>query len=448
VKISTYCIPLKLNEDEYLLINSRTGAVDLVDREVLDCMYALSGDSSILAFLQEGGHLTDLTPEQELNQMEEFCKLLYAQFSRVKTHVIIPTYNCNLRCPYCWERFLHSKGKTWLEKTLSFAEVDLFFEALKKLDKGVSEKKPLIYFGGEPLLESNRELIEYIVNQGTKRGYPHYFVTNGTTIPYYLSLFKKHPVHGVQVTLDGTQNIHDSRRRGPKKEGSFQRIIEGIELLREQKIKTHIRVNVDQSNVGSLKELAALFKSMKWHTDQVIVPYLAPVFAHQCGGYSSAYAKEDFIPLLLTLWEQDFLWEVFKRGVIDFNPLETVLKGGTWSPKFYACRAHSNQLLFDPHGRIYTCWEAVGEAAHCVGHFIPRLKFNKTYTEWTRRTVFTIEECRSCSYAFLCGGGCAYEAYKTKGTLSAPFCGYTEKVLKEYIPFFYCKLFEKYKTSQ
>lgn len=445
MKKSTYSFPLKVDEDEYLLINSRTGAVDLVDNDVIKFLNSdLSReDASIAEFLIERGHITALSPEEELEHTEKFCKLLHAKFSRVKSHIIIPTYKCNLQCTYCWERLLHSKGDAWMEKTLSFEEADLLFEAFDLLDEGVSEKEPLIYFGGEPMLPENIELINYMMKTGTRKGYVHYFVTNGTNIPLYLPLLKQYPIRGVQITVDGTQPVNDSRRKGHRGDGSFQRIVEGIELLGANKIKTYIRVNVDQVNIDSIGDLAAFMKKQGWHQHQWIVPYMVPVFPHGCGGYSKAYTREASISNLVSLWNQENLWEVFKRGIVDFHPLESVIRGGEWSPRFISCQAHCNQLFFDSHGEIYTCWEAVGEKEHCVGHFIPSLKFNSIYEQWMQRTVFAIEKCRNCECALLCGGGCAYTAYTEKKTLFAPVCGTTKKVLKEYIPFYYHKFLKQ-----
>ncbi|MBU7034117.1 MAG: radical SAM protein [Theionarchaea archaeon] len=441
MRISRYSISLKIDEDQYLLINSRTGAVDLVDRDVVDLIENgfSQGDSSIGEFLKERGHLTDLSPEEELEYMEEFCGRLHKRFSQTRTHIIIPTYTCNLRCTYCWEQLLHSRGKEWINRTLSLEETDLFFAALDELDEKSTRKKPLIYFGGEPLLPENEELISYIMKEGSKRGYTHYFVTNGTNIPHYLPLFRKHAVHGVQITLDGTQEVHDARRKGPGNEGSFQRIVEGIALLSSHRIMTHIRVNIDYSNVDCLESLASFLKMKGWHINRYTVPYLASVFNYGCGAYAKAYRREESMSHLLSLWKNESIWEVFKRGVSGFHSLESVLRDEVWSPQFYNCRAHSNQLFFDPHGNIYPCWESVGEEDHCVGQFIPSLEFNRTYEMWRKRTVMNMKECRECSYAFVCGGGCAYHAHASKGSIFAPVCQPTRQVLEEYIPFCYRK---------
>ncbi|MBU7014885.1 MAG: radical SAM protein [Theionarchaea archaeon] len=439
MKISRYSFPLKIDEDQYLLVNSRTGAVDLVDREVVELVqHGLPPpDSPIYEFLIERGHLIDLSPEEELNYMEEFCGRLHQRFSQTRTHIIIPTYTCNLRCTYCWEQLLHTRGKEWIARTLSYEEIDLFFAAVDELDDRNSEKKPLIYFGGEPLLPENRELIAYIMKEGSRRGYTHYFVTNGTHIPQYLSLLCNHRIHGVQITLDGTQEVHDARRKGPGNKGSFQDIVEGIEILSSHEIMTHIRVNVDKSNIDCLEPLAAFLKAQGWHTNPYTIPYLASVFNYGCGTYAKAYRREESITHLLSLWGRDRIWEVFKRGVAGFHALESALRDEVWSPQFYNCRAHSNQLFFDPHGNIYPCWEAVGEDEHCVGHFIPSLEFNENSNVWRQRMVMNIKECGECTYAFVCGGGCAYHAYMLHGTVSAPVCQPTRQVLEEYIPFCY-----------
>ncbi|MBU7035295.1 MAG: radical SAM protein [Theionarchaea archaeon] len=439
MRMSTYCIAVQADEDEYLLINSLTGAVDVVDTDVINLLQTdlSQGDPSILNFLQERGHITDASSQEEFSHMEDFYRGVRPGICNRKRHIIIPTYKCNLRCTYCWESALYKNGASWMEKTLSFQEVDSLFEAVGELDKGVQQLEPLIYFGGEPMLPENVNLIAYMMKEGTERGYEHYFVTNGVTIPDYLDLLVSHPIKGIQITVDGMQSTHDSRRKGPRGEGSFHRIVEGVELLRDHSIKTYIRVNVDKLNINSIGELASFFKEYGWHDDAYLTMYLAPVFPHGCGGYSKAFTREASISGLISLWNNHDVWDVFKKGISDFHPVESALRGEAWSPQFFNCGAHCDQLFFDAHGSIYTCWEAVGETQHCVGRFIPHLQFNENYKKWMERTVFTIEKCRSCELAFLCGGGCAYDAYEQHHTISEPTCGHAEKVLREYIPFYY-----------
>lgn len=437
---------MKVDENEYLLINSRTGAVDVVDEPVIDVLRGdLSDvDLSLLEILKKRGHVTKLSPEEELQQMKDFFEKLFPRLNRIKRYIIIPTYNCNLRCIYCWENELHAKGKEWMKKRLSFEKVDLLFSALDKLNEGVSKKEPLIYFGGEPLLMENMDIITYMMEKGTKRGYTHYIVTNGTTIPYYVHLLKRYPIHGIQVTLDGTVEVHNFRRKGPGGKGTFDKIIEGIKILREMKIKTYIRVNLDKTNINSMVKFADFIKTQGWQRDQFITIYLASVFSHGCGGYPKAFDRESSVHNFISLLNQDSLWEIFHKGIRDIHPLESVLNmGNAWIPRFYSCSAHYNQLFFDPHGDIYTCWEAVGEAEHCVGQFIPNLEFNANYDTWKHRAVFNIEKCRTCEYIFLCGGGCAYAAYKREGTLFAPVCEVRKRVFNEYIAFYYKKFGKK-----
>jgi hypothetical protein len=68
MKMSKYSIPLNLEENKYLLINTRTGVIDVVDRDVIDLLHGekTEADPSILNLLKDGGHLTAVTPQEEI----------------------------------------------------------------------------------------------------------------------------------------------------------------------------------------------------------------------------------------------------------------------------------------------------------------------------------------------------------------------------------------------
>ncbi|MCR5137625.1 MAG: 4Fe-4S cluster-binding domain-containing protein [Oscillospiraceae bacterium] len=72
--------------------------------------------------------------------------------------MILPTYNCNFRCPYCFERHRLSRGQEWLCKTMSEEMVDAIFKAVEKEKaRGVKAGSCTLY-GGEPFLEKTGSL--------------------------------------------------------------------------------------------------------------------------------------------------------------------------------------------------------------------------------------------------------------------------------------------------
>jgi sulfatase maturation enzyme AslB (radical SAM superfamily) len=65
-------------------------------------------DPSILN-LQRGGHLTELTLQEEIHHIETMYKKYMETHPIMNQYMIIIAYNCNLRCPYCYLSHLHTK---------------------------------------------------------------------------------------------------------------------------------------------------------------------------------------------------------------------------------------------------------------------------------------------------------------------------------------------------
>lgn len=64
----------------------------------------------------------------------------------------------------------------------------------------------------------------------------------------------------VQITLDGLQEHHDSRRHLRDGRGTFDKIVENLRLFEEYAIRVDIRMNVDNENcrdyIGLQQKLA------------------------------------------------------------------------------------------------------------------------------------------------------------------------------------------------
>ena len=73
------------------------------------------------------------------------------------------------------------------------------------------------------------------------------------------------------------------------------------------------------------------------------------------------------------------------------------------------CSAQTGGFVFDPFGRIYTCWETVNQKEHCIGNYSLNndIVWNEQVEERWRKT-YLLENaiCAGCKYALLCGGGC------------------------------------------
>ncbi|MGC1123080.1 MAG: radical SAM protein, partial [Candidatus Methanofastidiosia archaeon] len=189
------------------IINLAKGIGDvtatMVDKEVIELLQgtAFPENGSIMEFLKERGHLTDLTPADELRLIEDMYQEYITSYRQFYYHMIIPTYNCNLACGYCFLSDLLSKGKEWLNTVLDDSHIDRIFEVITEIDG--SNRRRITLYGGEPLLPKNKSLIEKILKRGKGHGYAFTVLTNGVSLCDFLDVFRKYPIYLVQVTIDG-----------------------------------------------------------------------------------------------------------------------------------------------------------------------------------------------------------------------------------------------------
>ena len=80
-------------------------------------------------------------------------------------------YDCNFRCPYCYEGNISGKGRQWSKKIFNKDMVDRAYQAMEEIEPNKNLRaKTITLYGGEPLMASNREIIEYIVIKGKSLG--------------------------------------------------------------------------------------------------------------------------------------------------------------------------------------------------------------------------------------------------------------------------------------
>lgn len=430
--MSLYSIPLKLDENEYLLINSRTGALDLVDEEVIKVLNnEIPPDDTVLTILTERGHLTELTPGEEFEEIKTLYRSYIQDHPVQNQHYIVLTYGCNLQCPYCYLSDIHAQKESTI---IDDAHIDTLFSTIIKLDESPYR---IILYGGEPLLKKNRKVLQHILEKGHDLGYSFLVLTNGVFLNDFIDDLAPYNV-AVQVTIDGPPEIHDKRRF--KKDGSptFSDIVKGIEKALETGITCLLRTNIDADNLSVLPDVVTFYREKGWLDNPNVFMHVAPVFRKPGIHYTPiiprttvydtviAQTREspDVMKVSLDLKGAELFEQVFRKG--ELGP-----------PRFWYCDAQRGTFIYDPFGDIYVCTEHVGEEQARVGKYYPNLVWNDRYDKWRERTVLTIPECRACKYTLFCGGGCGYEALARFNTLSKPVCYNYKDVFSSVVPHLY-----------
>ena len=305
------------------------------------------------------------------------------------------THQCNLSCVHC----LSSSS------VASPVELDMA-ECLSVVDQLAALKVFEINFGGgEPLLKSFFiPLLHYIHTKGIVTCVS----TNGTVLnDEAVACFADNPLVNIQVSLDGATPEVNDRIRG---QGTFHRILKGIELLAGKNISLSINTVVTSINfeqLGQLKELASSFGA------RLRVSRFRP----------SGRARET--------WEMLRLSSAQLRELSDWLSQDpSILTGDS----FFAISGDSRRQLgldmcgackltccINPCGSVYPC-AFMQEEEFCGGN----LRETSFKEIWDKSAIFQYfrqlepESCRKCPRFNSCRGGCPAVAYYVRNDLNSP----------------------------
>lgn len=110
LRTSSYMIPVKLEQEEgqYMLIHGYTGAMDIVSEDLLSKIKSIASvnnlSESMLQTMLKRGYITTKTQEEEYAYVARMAKALHKREDILNTTFTwVVSYNCNFRCPYCFE---------------------------------------------------------------------------------------------------------------------------------------------------------------------------------------------------------------------------------------------------------------------------------------------------------------------------------------------------------
>ena len=288
------------------------------------------------------------------------------------------THRCNLRCSHCYQ------GDYACEMP-----PDRLLDALSRYERWLRARGlrgQINLTGGEPLLHPD---FFFLASEIRRRGMDFSVLTNGTLVDdgtaHRLSLLR--PLF-VQVSLDGTEAVHD-RIRG---RGSYIRALEGIDLLKARGVPVHVSFTAQTRNLSSLLPLSLicrLHRVDKLWFDRVVIPA-----AEDRDGLSlsteqfrrlvrTAHALEKFTPLRCERALQ------FREGP---------------DAACYHCGAGGNLLVLLADGSLMPCRRlpfVIGNLYE--GELADILESSALMRQL--RDAPVPEGCRACPHAMRCRGG-------------------------------------------
>lgn len=155
-----------------------------------------------------------------------------------KQMILSLTDDCNLRCKYCVysENYKYTKNKSHNYMSIETAKqaIDYFYNLVKsQFTINPMKKFALTFYGGEPLM--NFETLVYATKYAEdKFGDKIYFImtSNGMLLNKFTIKFLVEHNISICISLDGPAEEHDRLRITVSGEGSFNKIISNLSMIK------------------------------------------------------------------------------------------------------------------------------------------------------------------------------------------------------------------------
>ncbi len=407
----------------YFIVNILSGNADILGPDDADKLKILQNggtinDQSFIDELAMKGYLSDESEENRIYRRKYLDFLDNREKEEIQIF-FVTNYSCNFACSYCYQDQYNNPVQE-----LNIEVIDSFFRYVEK--EFAAREKYITIFGGEPLLgnQHQKDLITYIVKRSAEAGLSLCFVTNGYFLTEYIPVLRKGRIREIQVTLDGTESVHNRRRFLKGGGGTFEKIVNGIDACLENGIDVNLRMVIDKENVDNLSDLAQFAIDKGWTANMHFKTQIGRNYElHHC------QSSPDKLFNRISLYEKIF--ELIKTNphIQEFyKPAYSVSKfladnGELPEPLFDSCPACKTEWAFDYTGKIYSCTATVGKTDESLGTFYPSVtKKEDIITQWESRDVTSIPECKDCSVQLACGGGCGSVAGNKTGKICSPDC--------------------------
>jgi uncharacterized protein len=356
--------------------------------------------------------------------------------THLDTVVVQPTPFCNINCSYC---YLPDRN---VKTVIQQGTVETLFG--KIFASGWTRGGlTIIWHAGEPLVvpvsfyETAFQTIEGL--RPATLQVRHSIQTNGMLITReWCDLFKKWDV-GVGVSIDGPKQLHDAHRVTRTGQGTFDKTVAGIRLLRQESVPFHVISVLSNAGMQLPQEMLDFYLSegiedVCFNVEESEGSHVSELFA---GGGAQADFKHflsEFWRLSRTSGQVRFVREVDGMLPRVFRPEGSGMTNSQVEPfGMMNVDCHGNVSSFSPE---LLGLKSADYSDFIVGNIITdsleEMLASPAMHAMSRDIAAGVEACRQgCDYFSVCGGGAPVNKLAENGSFRSTrtsFCGLTQMV--------------------
>lgn len=342
--------------------------IDQTGREIINAL--ASADSSALvqsetySYMRQEGIIIDAA---ERSDVEKF---------HLQWHL---TNACNLRCHHCYDWKLPITPMTFDQMLHT---IDNFVGFLKKIDADGE----ISLTGGEPMLfEKLPDLIRYIKEQDVFIAL--YVLSNGIICPSdtFIEFLKEHRV-GIQISIDGMQDIHDDIRGV----GSYAKSIATIKKLLAYGINTSVHYVIMKKNATDVLSFINTMEDLG--VQRVHFSNLVPIGPGAQEEMLDAFKSKEMLEMIA------HKQETCRIDIIGRRPLWTHVGSSGFCPVGF------KTLTIDANGDFLPCRRLPVVLGNAKRDSFFLVWFTSEFLKKMREREKYVEVCGTCPKADDCGG--------------------------------------------
>ncbi|MBO3801753.1 MAG: radical SAM protein [Candidatus Brockarchaeota archaeon] len=355
---------------------------------------------------------------------------------------VLPTYDCNFNCSYCFLKFYSYKYGTMTEEVAS--------ATLEFAKKYVREDGSIWFFGGEPSVAWN--IIKFFVEEVRRQKLK--FNLGMTTNMYLLDEEKLKYLaertekrFGFLVSIDGLKEQHDKFRVTKDGRGTWDKVFENY-----NKAKKIFGKEFQVRWTFAPGTIVGLADAVKKYVEDYNIYNIALGAVFEVEWKEKDY--EDFRKEMEKL--RDYLFSWYRKGIpVNLMPerdgLTYIIGAGS---RYDRCGFGISDIGINPKGEISTCHRTANSLVNSeemkIGDVFNGIDYEKVYRIYKRFQLApivseNIKMCDTCIVKNICNGGCLaqnYDMFNSYNVMPEAECRYLQIVTEVFLPLGHAMLSE------